>query len=106
MRRSTRLSEMRRASSRINRSNFTVSKKSTTHSKTFPNAFGKVLECVVDFFDTVKFDRLMRLLARRISDKRVLRLIGVYLRAGVKLRDGKRSEEHTSELQSLRHLVC
>ena len=28
------------------------------------------------FFDTVKFDRLMRLLARRISDKRVLRLIG------------------------------
>jgi RNA-directed DNA polymerase len=54
-----------------------------------PNAFGKVLECVVGFFDTVKFDRLMRLLARRISDKRVLRLIGAYLRAGVKLRDGK-----------------
>ena len=41
------------------------------------------------FFDTVKFDRLMRLLACRISDKRVLRLIGAYLRAGVKLRDGK-----------------
>jgi len=40
------------------------------------------------FFDTVKFDRLMKLLARRISDKRVLRLIGAYLRAGVKLEDG------------------
>jgi RNA-directed DNA polymerase len=39
------------------------------------------------FFDTVKFDRLMRLLARRISDKRVLRLIGAYLRAGVMLPD-------------------
>jgi RNA-directed DNA polymerase len=41
------------------------------------------------FFDTVKFDRLMRLLARRISDQRVLRLIGAYLRAGVQLEDGK-----------------
>ena len=41
------------------------------------------------FFDTVKFDRLMRLLARRISDKRVLRLIGAYLRAGVMLPDGQ-----------------
>jgi len=40
------------------------------------------------FFDTVKFDRLMRLLARRILDKRVLRLIGAYLRAGVKLPEG------------------
>ena len=40
------------------------------------------------FFDTVKFDRLMRLLARRVTDKRVLRLIGAYLRAGVKLPEG------------------
>lgn len=40
------------------------------------------------FFDTVKFDRLMKLLSTRISDKRVLRLIGAYLRAGVKLEDG------------------
>jgi hypothetical protein len=30
----------------------------------------------------------MRLVSRRISDKRVLRLIGAYLRAGVKLPDG------------------
>ena len=41
------------------------------------------------FFDTVKFDRLMRLLARRISNKQVLRLIGIYLRAGVQLPEGK-----------------
>src|SRR5512143_1206907 len=40
------------------------------------------------FFDTVKFDRLMKLLAGRILDKRVLRLIGAYLRAGVKLPEG------------------
>ena len=40
------------------------------------------------FFDTVKFDRLMRLLARRILNKQVLRLIGAYLRAGVKLPNG------------------
>jgi RNA-directed DNA polymerase len=40
------------------------------------------------YFDTVKFDRLMRLLARRITDPRVLRLIGAYLRAGVKLPEG------------------
>ena len=40
------------------------------------------------FFDTVKFDRLMQLLALRIPDKRVLRLIGAYLRAGVKLPEG------------------
>jgi RNA-directed DNA polymerase len=41
------------------------------------------------FFDTVKFDRLMHLLSRRVPDKRVLRLIGAYLRAGVKLPEGR-----------------
>ena len=35
------------------------------------------------FFDSVNHDVLMRLLARRIRDKRVLKLIGRYLRAGV-----------------------
>ena len=51
---------------------------------------GYAVDCdLKSFFDTVKFDRLMRLLARRISDKRVLRLIGAYLRAGVKLEDGR-----------------
>ena len=41
------------------------------------------------FFDTVKFDRLMILLAQRIPDKQVLRLIGAYLRAGVKRPEGQ-----------------
>lgn len=35
------------------------------------------------FFDTVNHDLLMSLLGRTISDKRLLRLIGRYLRAGV-----------------------
>lgn len=35
------------------------------------------------FFDTVSHDVLMNLLARSIADKRLLRLIGRYLRAGV-----------------------
>src|SRR5262249_31585684 len=44
---------------------------------------------IKSFFDTVKFDRLMKLLAQRIGNKQVLRLIGAYLRAGVKLSEGK-----------------
>jgi len=35
------------------------------------------------FFDTVNHDVLMRLVALRVKDKRVLRLIGRYLRAGM-----------------------
>jgi len=35
------------------------------------------------FFDSVNHDVLMRLLAQRVTDKRVLKLIGRYLRAGV-----------------------
>lgn len=35
------------------------------------------------FFDRVNHDLLLHLLSRRISDKRVLRLIGLYLRSGV-----------------------
>jgi RNA-directed DNA polymerase len=35
------------------------------------------------FFDTVNHDVLMRRVARKVRDKRVLRLIGKYLRAGV-----------------------
>jgi RNA-directed DNA polymerase len=51
--------------------------------------YGYAVDCdLKSFFDTVKFDRLMRLLARRISDVRVLRLIGAYLRAGVQLPEG------------------
>lgn len=35
------------------------------------------------FFDTVNHDRLMWLLGRRVGDKRLLRLIGKFLRAGM-----------------------
>src|ERR1700740_2885208 len=35
------------------------------------------------FFDRVNHDRLMRAIARRITDKRVLRLIGAFLKVGV-----------------------
>ena len=35
------------------------------------------------FFDQVNHDRLMSALSKRISDKRMLRLIGAYLKAGV-----------------------
>jgi RNA-directed DNA polymerase len=35
------------------------------------------------FFDTVNHDVLMHRVARKVRDKRVLRLIGIYLRAGV-----------------------
>ena len=40
------------------------------------------------FFDNLDHDLLMRDLAGHVSDKRVLRLIGKYLRAGV-LEDGR-----------------
>jgi len=38
------------------------------------------------FFDTVQHDVLMHRLSRKVRDKRVLRLIGKYLRAGVMIR--------------------
>jgi RNA-directed DNA polymerase len=41
------------------------------------------------FFDKVNHEVLMRLLRRRIKDKRVLRLIGKYLRSGVEVRPGR-----------------
>jgi RNA-directed DNA polymerase len=43
------------------------------------------------FFDTVDHDILMNRVARRIRDKRVLQLIGKYLRAGVVI-DGRRQD--------------
>jgi RNA-directed DNA polymerase len=42
------------------------------------------------FFDTVNHSLLMNRLARRIADRRVLRLVGRYLRAGVIFPDGSR----------------
>ena len=41
------------------------------------------------YFDVVNHDLLMRQLAVKIRDKRVLRLIGKYLRAGVRREDGR-----------------
>ena len=40
------------------------------------------------FFDTVNHDILMNLVARKVKDKYVLKLIGKYLRAGIQDRDG------------------
>lgn len=40
------------------------------------------------FFDQVNHDRLMNMLSRRIKDKRVLKLIGRYLRAPLRQADG------------------
>jgi len=40
------------------------------------------------YFDTVNHDLLIEQLKRRVTEKPVLRLIGKYLRAGVRLRDG------------------
>jgi group II intron reverse transcriptase/maturase len=43
---------------------------------------------ITKFFDHVNHDILMRQIAARIRDKRILRLIGNYLRAGAVLSDG------------------
>lgn len=49
-----------------------------------------VVDCdLKSFFDTVNHDVLMARVGRRITDRRVLRLIGCYLRAGVVERNGK-----------------
>jgi len=40
---------------------------------------------VAKFFDTINHDLLMHLVSRKVRDKRVLALIGKYLRAGVKV---------------------
>jgi len=40
---------------------------------------------LAQFFDNVDHDLLMHRLGRRIRDKRVLKLIGRYLRAGVEI---------------------
>ncbi len=43
------------------------------------------------FFDTVDHDVLMNRVGRKIGDRRILRLIGSYLRAGVMI-EGRRQE--------------
>lgn len=54
---------------------------------------------ITQFFDRVNHDILMSGLGRRLRDKRMLRIIGAFLRAGVILPDGLqvRSEEGTPQ---------
>jgi RNA-directed DNA polymerase len=53
--------------------------------------YAHAVDCdLKSFFDTVNHDRLLTLLARRVTDGRVLRLIGRYLRAGVQMPEGHR----------------
>lgn len=44
------------------------------------------------FFDRVNHDRLMAMIGRKVRDKRLLRLIGEYLRAPMQLKDGRRED--------------
>jgi RNA-directed DNA polymerase len=61
------------------------------HRAVVDDGLGEAVDCdLKGFFDHVDHDRLMRLLAGQVRDKRVLRLIGRYLRAGVILPDGTR----------------
>jgi group II intron reverse transcriptase/maturase len=48
---------------------------------------------IVGFFDNINHDILMRMVSEKVKDKRVLRLIGKYLRAG-KLVDGRRKKSY------------
>jgi group II intron reverse transcriptase/maturase len=54
---------------------------------------------ITKFFDRVHHDILMNQLGKRVRDKRVLRIIGRFLRAGVVMEDGVvvRSEEGTPQ---------
>jgi RNA-directed DNA polymerase len=53
--------------------------------------FTEAVDCdLQSFFDQVDHDLLMARVAERVRDKRVLRLIGRFLRAGVVLPDGRR----------------
>jgi RNA-directed DNA polymerase len=52
-----------------------------------------------NFFDQVNHDRLMTMVGRKVRDKRVLRLIGEYLRAPLHWADGRRQERRAGTPQ-------
>ncbi|HET7267425.1 MAG TPA: group II intron reverse transcriptase/maturase, partial [Oleiagrimonas sp.] len=70
---------------RPNRSAHGALRKAQTHIKA-GNRIAVDLD-LAKFFDTVQHDILMARVARRVSDKRLLALIGHYLRAGVQVGD-------------------
>ena len=57
----------------------------------YREGYTQAVDCdLKSYFDTVNHSRLLRLLTPRVTDRRVLRLISRYLRAGVQMPEGHR----------------